>query len=97
MDFNSASPASIIATAEHFTFIPTEIPSFSLESTSNNGISFSLHRIGKCCVSSFGSTSAAIATSFATPRSTALVTSLMPLSIFPVLLAFSTTSYTDAI
>ena len=58
---------------------------------------FSLHKIGKCWINSFGETSEATTTSFATHLSTDFVTSFIPLSTFPDFLAFSTMLYTFAI
>src|SRR3989338_2663925 len=86
------SPSLITAIADVGTGIPAAFPSSSFVLTGIKGMFFSLHKAGKCIITSLGLTSLATRTSFATPRSMALVTSLVPFFILPVFLAISTAS-----
>jgi len=79
-----ASPSLVMHTLAAGTSMPTDVPIFSLLGTYTYGIFLSSHSSGRCATTSGGSTSSAITTSFACPRSMAFVVSFVPFLIVPV-------------
>jgi len=69
------------------TSMPTAVPSFCFVGTNIYGIFLSWQRMGRCATTSGGSTSSAMTTSFAMPRSMAFVVSFVPFLTCPVFVA----------
>lgn len=78
-----ASPSLSMHADAQGTSMPMDLPSCSLLGTNTYGIFLSSQSNGRCAMTSGGSTSSAITTSFAMARSTALVASFVPFLTTP--------------